>query len=266
MVYPYNIIRNGYTISLTSIYSGYKSGGSTPGYGGMGIFDITTVNYNRQNPIEYYYNGTSVFTSNACSSYTPPTKDLLYYGFVPNGCSGISFVLIGGGGSSQGYDGINEVSGVNGGGGGFMFINCSCTAGMSYSIISGSGAIAGSPTPFQGDGFNGNDSSLTINGYQFIGGGGGAGIGSQNIGYGGTYTNPNVSGISVSQSYGGIGQNGAGTDNYITTRSYNGLQNNFSLMPTGQFDSTFNNYGLGGVSSGGIGAGSDGIAIMYFHY
>ena len=125
MVYPYNIIRNGFTIPLTSIYSGYNSSGSTPGYGGMGIFDIATVACNRQNPIDFYYDGTSVFTSNACSNYTPPTKDLLYYGFVLNGCSGISFILIGGGGSAQGYDGINQVSGVNGGGGGFMFINCS---------------------------------------------------------------------------------------------------------------------------------------------
>ena len=65
--------------------------------------------------------------------------------------------------------------------------------------------------------------------------------------------------------YAGNGIDGAGTDNFITTRTYNGLQNNFSSYPTGQFDTTFNNYGLGGVSSG-IGAGSDGIAKMFFHY
>ena len=265
MSYPYSIVRNGYSIPLTSVYSGYNSSGSTPGFGGMGSFDIATVNYNKQNPIDFYYNGTTIFPSNVCSYSTPNTLDTVYYGTIPGGVSGISFILIGGGGSSQGYDGINEVSGVNGGSGGFLFINCSCSAGMNYTIKSGSGAIAGSPTPFQGDGFNGADSVLNLNGYYFGGLGGGGGIGSQNVGYAGGYSIPSVSGITIYQSYGGNGIDGAGIDNFITTRTYNGLQNNFSSFPTGQFDTTFNNYGLGGVSSG-IGAGSNGIAIMYFHY
>ena len=59
MSYPYNILRNGYSIPLTSVYSGYNSSGSTPGYSGMGSFSTTSVNYNKQNLIEYYYNGTS---------------------------------------------------------------------------------------------------------------------------------------------------------------------------------------------------------------
>ena len=39
--YPYNIKRNVYSIPLTSVYSGYNSGGSTPGYGGMGSVSTT---------------------------------------------------------------------------------------------------------------------------------------------------------------------------------------------------------------------------------
>ena len=60
MFYPYNIKRNGYSIPLTSVYSGYNSSGSTPGYGGMGTFSTTSVAYNKQNPINYFYNGTVV--------------------------------------------------------------------------------------------------------------------------------------------------------------------------------------------------------------
>ena len=59
MAYPYSIVRNGYSIPLTNIYSGYNSSGSTLGYFGMGSFSTTSVNYNKQNLIEYYYNGTS---------------------------------------------------------------------------------------------------------------------------------------------------------------------------------------------------------------
>ena len=119
---------------------------------------------------------------------------------------------------------------------------------MSYSLISGSAGIAGSPTPFQSDGNDGNDSSLTINGYQFTAYGGGAGIGSQNTGYGGNYDKP--SGLAINLSYYGMGANG--------------LQYNFALTPTGFFDSSFDGYGCGRVS-GGAGA-TDGIAKMVFHY
>ena len=215
--------------------------------------------------MEFYYNGSSVFPSNICSSFTPPTTDTLYNGTIPGGCSGISFILIGSGGGNQGNDNINEVSGVNGGGGGFVFANCSCSAGMSYSIKSGSAGIGGSPTPFQGDGFPGNDSSLLLNGYYFAGLGGGAGIGSQNVGYGSDYYKPSItSGITIKETYYGTGANGLGTDNGSGYRASNGLQYNFALTPTGYFDSSFNGYGNGGVS-GGVGA-TDGIAKMYFHY
>ena len=224
----------------------------------MGTFDITSVNYNKQSPIEYYNNGTSVFTSNACASYTPPTYNTTYSSTIPNGCSGIAFILIGGGGGAQGTDNINERSGYNGGGGGFLFINCSVTSGMTYSITSGSAGIKGTDTPFQGDGTAGTNSSLTIGSNTFTANGGGYGTSTPN---GGDYTNPSTTGITVYQSYGGIGQNGAGTGNYGPS-SYNGLQQNIGLMPTGEFDSTYYSYGQGGFRSGG----SNGIAIMYFHY
>ena len=61
MSYPYNIIRNGYSVPLTQIYSGYNSSGITPGYVGMGTISTSSVDYNKQTPIEYYYNGSSVF-------------------------------------------------------------------------------------------------------------------------------------------------------------------------------------------------------------
>ena len=38
MSYPYSIVRNGYVVPLTSVYSGYNPLGTTPGFGGMGIF------------------------------------------------------------------------------------------------------------------------------------------------------------------------------------------------------------------------------------
>ena len=262
MSYPYNIIRNGYSVPLTQIYTGYNSSGITPGYSGMGTFSTSSYDYNKQNPIEYYYNGSSVFSSNICSSYTPPTTNTLYSGTITGGCSGISFLLIGGGGGNQGYDGINEVSGVNGGGGGFLYVNCNFSSGMSYSIFSGSAGLAGSGTPFQSDGNDGNDSTLTINGYQFKSYGGGAGIGSQNTGYGGNYDKP--SGFAINLSYYGMGANGLGIDYGSGYRASNGLQYNFALTPTGFFDTSFNSYGCGGVS-GGVGA-TDGKAIIYFHY
>ena len=62
--YPYSIIRNGYVLPLTSIYSGYNPLGTTPGFGGTGSFSTTSVAYNKQNQVEYYYNGLSVFPSN----------------------------------------------------------------------------------------------------------------------------------------------------------------------------------------------------------
>ena len=263
MSYPYSIVRNGYSIPLTNIYSGYNSSGSTPGYSGMGTFSTTSVNYNKQNLIEYYYNGTSVFPSNICSYYTPPTTNTLYSSTIPGGCSKISFILIGGGGGNQGNDNINEVSGVNGGGSGFVYVNCNVSSGMSYSIKTGSAGIGGSPTPFQSDGFPGNDSSLLINGYYFAALGGGAGIGSQNTGYGGSYYTI-TAGITINEAYYGTGANGLGIDNGSGYRASNGLQYNFSSYPTGQFDSSFDGYGNGGVS-GGVGA-TDGKAIMYFHY
>ena len=263
MAYPYNITRNGYSIPLTNIYSGYNSSGSTPGYFGMGSFSTTSVNYNKQNLIEYYYNGTSVFTSNICSSYTPPTTDTLYSGNIPGGCSSITFILIGGGGGSRGSDNINEVSGQTGGGGGFLFINCSCSSGMSYKIFSGSGGGFGNPSPFQSDGLDGVYSTLIIGGNTFTANGGYAGT-FYGAGSGGSYSNPSTTGITVYQSYGGIGQSGVDLGNAFSINpiAYNGLQQNFSLMPSGEFDSSFNSYGMGG----GIGPGSNGIAIMYFHY
>ena len=60
MSYPY-ITRNGYSIPLTNIYSGYNPLGSTPGYSGMGSFSTTSVAYNKQNQVEFNYNGSSVF-------------------------------------------------------------------------------------------------------------------------------------------------------------------------------------------------------------
>ena len=94
MSYPYNINRNNYSVPLTQIYSGYNSSGITPGYSGMGTFSTSSYDYNKQNPIEYYYNGSSVFSSNICSSYTPPTTNTLYSGIITGGCSGISFLLM----------------------------------------------------------------------------------------------------------------------------------------------------------------------------
>ena len=61
MSYHYNINRNNYSVPLTQIYSGYNSSGITPGYSGMGTFSTSSLDYNKQNPIEYYYNGSSVF-------------------------------------------------------------------------------------------------------------------------------------------------------------------------------------------------------------
>ena len=225
----------------------------------MGTFTTTTVANNKQNKVEFNYNNSCVFPSNICSSFTPPTTDTLYNGTIPPGCSEISFILFGGGGGCQGNDGINEVSGVNGGGSGFLYVVCNVSSGMIYSLISGSAGIAGSPTPFQGDGFDGNDSSLTINGYQFTAYGGGGGKGSQNTGYGGNYDKP--SGFAINLSYYGMGANGLGTDN--GSGASNALQYNFALTPTGFFDTSFNGYGNGGVS-GGVGA-TDGIAKMFFH-
>ena len=54
MSYPYSIIRNGYIIPLTNVFSGYNSSGTTNGYQNMGSFNTTSVNYNKQNQIGFY--------------------------------------------------------------------------------------------------------------------------------------------------------------------------------------------------------------------
>ena len=108
MSYPYNINRNGYSVPLTQIYSGYNSSEITPGYQNMGTFSTTNVAYNKQNLVEFNYNNSCIFPSNICSSFTPPTTNTLYSSTIPGGCSGISFILIGAGEGSEGNDRFRE--------------------------------------------------------------------------------------------------------------------------------------------------------------
>ena len=263
MSYPYSIIRNGYIIPLTSVFSSYNSSGITNGFQNMGSFSTTNATYNKQNQIGFYYKGLNIFQNNMCYFYTPPSINTVYNWVIPNGVSNISVFLIGGGGGSRGYDNINGITGSSGGGGGFLFLNCNVSAGMSYYIYSGSSGLKGSDTPFQGDGTVGNSSFITLNGNSFLAyagqggydnGSGGAG------GLGGSYFIPVLSGLTLNYSYGGNGANGLPPDNFAN--SLNGLQQNFSSFPVGFFDGLYFNYGQGGSNSGG----SNGIAIIYFHY
>ena len=181
---------------------------------------------------------------------------------VPNGCTSISAVCIGGGGGGAGSDGQPRNQGCTGGGGGALaYGTIPVTPGEILTIVVGSGGNAGANGG--GNGGTGGDTTISRGATVLIRGGGGGG-GNERSTTGGT-AGTRTYDASVTSTGGGNGGAGGtcasgGTSGTVGASGGGGAGGYSNSGGTGgQGGNSGTAAGAGGASTGGGGGGGGGM-------
>jgi hypothetical protein len=275
MSYNYNIIRSGYTIPLTSVFAGYNSAGTTTYFTNMGSFTSAVSNYRKQNAVGYQQNGYDIGNIYEAKKLEW-SAGLTVYLPIPNGCSAIRILLIGGGGGGGGGSGISfglSQPGGGGGGGACLCADVAVSSGSSASLYVGYGGGGGSSS---NNGGNGEATVFTFGSNTWSAGGGiGGSNGNATFYYGGLGgTNTVVSGTGGTYYYNRYGDDGVGNTagrpdafhSYSSGNSSGGYSGIYYASTT-NFDTPVANVGNGGSSTNTYGNnGYNGYAVLHYLY